>query len=44
MSEQYGAEAGTGGNVPWYKGSIPLTCSVQDYDLKAWAKETEHNR
>jgi len=39
MSEQYGAEAGTGGNVPWYKGNIPLTSSVQDYDLKAWAKE-----
>ena len=39
MSEQYGAEAGTGGNVPWYKGSIPLTSSVQDYDLKAWAKK-----
>ena len=39
MSEQYGAEAGTGGNVPWYKGSIPLTSSVQDYDLKEWAKK-----
>ena len=39
MSEQYGAEAGTGGNVTWYKGSIPLTSSVQDYDLKEWAKE-----
>jgi hypothetical protein len=41
MSEQYGVEAGTGGNVPWYKGSIPLTSSRQDYDLKEWAKE--HN-
>jgi len=39
MSEQYGAEAGTGGNVPWYTGHVPLTSSVQDYDLKAWAKE-----
>ena len=39
MSEQYGAEAGTGGNIPWYKGSIPLTSSVQDYDLKEWAKK-----
>jgi len=37
MSEQYGASAGTGGNVPWYKGSIALTSSIQDYDLKAWA-------
>tara|TARA_R110000803_G_scaffold46480_2_gene97547 strand:+ start:960 stop:2150 length:1191 start_codon:yes stop_codon:yes gene_type:complete len=39
MSEQYGAEAGTGGNVPWYKGAISLTSSKQDYDLKEWAKE-----
>jgi hypothetical protein len=38
LTEQYGAEAGTGGNVPYYKGSIPLTGSVQDYDLKQWAK------
>ena len=39
LSEQYGEEAGVGGNIPWYKGSIPLTSSVQDYDLKIWAKE-----
>ena len=32
-SEQYGAEAGTGGNVPWRKMAVPLTSSVQDYDL-----------
>jgi len=34
LSEQYGEEAGVGGNVTWYKGSIPLSSSVQDYDLK----------
>tara|TARA_B100001093_G_C26814593_1_gene1009099 strand:+ start:389 stop:1588 length:1200 start_codon:yes stop_codon:yes gene_type:complete len=39
LSEQYGEEAGVGGNVPWYKGFIPLTSSVQDYDLKVWAKD-----
>jgi len=39
MSEQYGAEAGTGGNVPWYTGEIALSQSIQDYDLKAWAKD-----
>ena len=39
LSEQYGEEAGVGGNVPWYKGSVPLTSSVQDYDLKVWAKD-----
>ena len=41
LSEQYGEEAGVGGNVPWYKGSIPLTSSVQDYDLKVWAKDQD---
>lgn len=39
LSEQYGAEAGTGGNVPYYSGSIPITESIQDYDLKAWATD-----
>jgi len=37
LSEQYGTEAGTGGNVDWHTGSIALTASVQDYDLNAWA-------
>jgi hypothetical protein len=37
ISEQYGVEAGSGGNVTYYRGSIPLTSSVQDYDLKQWA-------
>jgi hypothetical protein len=39
LSEQYGAEAGTGGNIPYYSGSIPLTGSIQDYDLKTWATD-----
>ena len=39
LSEQYGEEAGVGGNVTWYKDFIPLTSSVQDYDLKVWAKD-----
>ena len=38
LTKQYGAEAGTGGNVPYHKGSIPITASVQDYDLKKWAE------
>ena len=37
LTEQYGAEAGTGGNVPYHTGSFALTSSVQDYDLKQWA-------
>ena len=36
-SEQYGTEAGTGGNVTWYSGSLPITASKQDYDMNAWA-------
>jgi hypothetical protein len=37
LSQQYASEAGTGGNVNYYSGSIPLTASVQDYDLAQWA-------
>jgi hypothetical protein len=37
MSQQYAEEAGTGGNVTWYSGSITLTSSLQDYDLTNWA-------
>ena len=38
MSEQYGVEAGTGGNVDWHTGEINLTKSVQDYNLEEWAQ------
>ena len=37
ISTNYGTEAGVGGDVTLYKGSMPLTSNVQDYDLKAWA-------
>jgi hypothetical protein len=37
LSQQYGEEAGVGGNVTYYSGSIALTSSIQDYDLKQWA-------
>jgi hypothetical protein len=39
LSQQYGSEAGTGGNITYYKGSIQLSASIQDYDLKQWADE-----
>jgi hypothetical protein len=39
ISEQYGTEAGVGGNVNWYSGSVILTGSQQDYDLDTWAQE-----
>jgi hypothetical protein len=37
LSEQYGEEAGTGGNIDWHKGLIPMESEVQDYDLGQWA-------
>lgn len=40
LSEQYGTEAGTGGNVDWKKGEIALSESVQDYDLAVWASQS----
>lgn len=39
LSKQYGAEAGSGGNITYYKGFIQLTASIQDYDLKQWAED-----
>ena len=39
-TEQYGEEAGTGGNVTWYSGSLPLNPNQQTYDLKAWASSS----
>ena len=39
LSQQYGEEAGTGGNVTWFKGQLPLSAGVQNYDLAAWAEE-----
>lgn len=37
VSQQYAEEAGTGGNVEWKRGLLPLTSSVQDYDMNQWA-------
>ena len=39
LAENYAQEAGAGGSVTWYSGSIPLTASVQEYDLKQWAED-----
>jgi hypothetical protein len=37
LSQQYGEEAGVGGNVTYYKGLLPLAAGQQKYDLKQWA-------
>jgi hypothetical protein len=38
ISEQYGVEAGVGGNVTWYSGSLSLIGGQQTYNMDAWAQ------
>lgn len=38
LSQQYGVEAGVGGNVSWHTGSLILTPKIQNYDMNAWAQ------
>ena len=38
ISEQYGVEAGVGGNVTWYSGSLDLVKNQQSYDMNTWAQ------
>lgn len=37
LADQYGTEAGVGGNITWYSGSIDLTAGKQNYDLNQFA-------
>jgi len=37
ITENYGTEAGVGGNVTKYSGSLPVSGGIQNYDLDAWA-------
>ena len=37
IAENYASEAGVGGYITYYTGSIAMTASIQDYDLNAWA-------
>ena len=37
IAEQYGTEAGTGGNTNYYTGSVPMVMNQQIYDLNQWA-------
>jgi len=39
LSDAYGAEAGVGGNVTWYSGSIDLITGRQNYNLEAFAAQ-----
>jgi len=39
ISKNYGTEAGVGGNITKYTGSLQLSASVQNYDLNQWATD-----
>ena len=39
ISDQYGVEAGVGGNVTWRTGSLALTQNIQKYNMNVWAVE-----
>lgn len=40
IAQDYGSEAGVGGNTTYHTGSIDMAAGVQDYDLKAWASSS----
>jgi hypothetical protein len=40
IADNYAEEAGVGGNVTWYSGSIQMEAGVQDYDLNKWALDS----
>ena len=40
IAQNYGTEAGVGGNVAYYTGSLEMTAGLQDYDLAAWASSS----
>ena len=37
IASDYGSEVGSGGNITYYTGSLPLSMGRQNYDLNAWA-------
>lgn len=40
IAKNYGSEAGTGGNVTYYTGSIDAQFGQQNYDLDMWASQS----
>lgn len=40
IASAYGSEAGSGGNVTYYTGSLSLIPGQQDYDLTTWANQS----
>jgi len=41
LTEMYGAEAGSGGNVPWYSGSFSLEAGRQDYNFDTFMVDND---
>ena len=42
IADNYGAQVGVGGTIEYYSGSIPLTSSIQVYDMQKWAVDNGH--
>jgi hypothetical protein len=40
IAENYGSEAGVGGNVTYYSGAVPMEEGKQSYDLNLWAQQS----
>lgn len=40
IAEDYGEEAGVGGNVTWYSGAVHLRALTQSYNLDTWALQS----
>jgi hypothetical protein len=40
IAENYGSEAGVGGNVTYYSGAVPMEEGKQAYDLNLWAQQS----
>ena len=40
IANDYGEEAGVGGNVTWYSGAVRMNALTQSYDLNLWAQQS----
>jgi len=40
LAENYGEEAGVGGNVTYYSGALKTVTGVQSYDMNLWAQQS----
>jgi hypothetical protein len=40
VAENYGTEAGVGGNVTYYSGALQTTPGIQSYDMNLWAQQS----